>query len=379
MERMTQEGLDLLGYGITIFDRDLNLVRFNQKFLELLGYPVELGKAGTPFEAFVRFNAEQGLYGDADIEDQIKRRIELAKSFTPHFFRRKAPNGVVVEIEGHPLSDGGFVTTYTDVTEGKSGRATANRLGRILDETSSEIYIFNARTLKFIQANRGARLNLGYSMVELGGMTPIDIKPEFNEARFRKMIELLVKGPARSLTFQTLHERKSGLKIPVELSLQYVAPIGEDPRFVAFVRDISDRKQAERDIREKSNLLETLNRVQSQYIATGEAFSLFEQILGETLTLTSSEYGYIGEVFYGDDGEPFLMTHAVSTAARKNMDHEKGGKAFLDLDTLVSSVIKDGCPVIVNNSEKCTPRAAKHFCKSGTKSSLASTRCPVAP
>ncbi len=221
-----------------------------------------------------------------------------------------------------------------------------------LDQTKDCIFMFRPDTLKFFYVNQGAVDQVRYSREELMEMSPIDIKPEFDEARFRKMISLLVKGPVRSLTFQTLHERKSGIRIPVEVSLQYVFPTGEEPRFVSFVRDISDQKRTEKDIREKSNLLETLNRVQSQYIATGEAFSLFEQILGETLILTSSEYGFIGEVFYGDDGKPFLVTHAVSTAARKNKDDEKGGKALLELDALVGGVIKDGRPVVVNKSEK---------------------------
>ncbi len=252
IERMTREGLDLLGYGITIFDRDLNLVRFNRRFLELLGYPAELGKAGRPFEDFVRFNAERGVYGDADIEEQIKRRIDLAKSFTPHLFRRKAPDGRIIEIEGHPLSDGGFVTTYTDVTEGKKGRATADRLGRILDETSSEIYIFNARTLKFIQVNRGARLNLGYSMAELGGMTPIDIKPEFSESQFRRMIEPLENGKTGRLVFETRHRRANGTLYPVEVRLQ-LSKLESPPVYVTVIHDISERKEAEEIIWHQAN------------------------------------------------------------------------------------------------------------------------------
>lgn len=252
IEHMTREGLDLLGYGITIFNRDLKLVRFNQRFLELLGYPAELGKIGQPFESFVRFNAERGIYGDGDVEDLIRRRVDLARSFTPHLFRRNAPNGRIVEIEGHPLSQGGFVTTYTDVTEGKKGHATADRLGRILDETSSEIYIINAGTLKFIQVNRGARINLGYSMAELGGMTPLDIKPEFSESQFRKIIEPLKKGKSDRIVFETRHRRANGTLYPVEVRIQ-LSKLESPPVFVAVIQDISERKEAEEIIWHQAN------------------------------------------------------------------------------------------------------------------------------
>jgi len=50
-------------------------------------------------------------------------------------------------------------------------------LSTVLEDSLNEIYIFDASDLSFIQVNKGARQNLGYSMDELLQMTPVDIKP----------------------------------------------------------------------------------------------------------------------------------------------------------------------------------------------------------
>jgi hypothetical protein len=48
----------------------------------------------------------------------------------------------------------------TDITEAMRTEEMALHLGRILEGSLNEIYIFDAGTLLFIQVNRGARKNL---------------------------------------------------------------------------------------------------------------------------------------------------------------------------------------------------------------------------
>jgi diguanylate cyclase (GGDEF)-like protein/PAS domain S-box-containing protein len=92
------------------------------------------------------------------------------------------------------------------------------------------------------------RLNeqVGYTENELMNMTPCDIKPEIQEADFRDMIDPLISGKQPSLSFETVHQHKNGSRIPVEIFLQYINPPGESPRFVAIVRDVSERHEATR-------------------------------------------------------------------------------------------------------------------------------------
>jgi PAS domain S-box-containing protein len=103
--------------------------------------------------------------------------------------------------------------------------------------------MFAPDTLKFFYANTGAMQQVGFNHDELVNMTTYDIKPEHDETSYREMIAPLLHGEKDSLYFETLHQHKDGHTVPVEIFLQYVHPEGETPRFVAIVRDISERKR----------------------------------------------------------------------------------------------------------------------------------------
>jgi hypothetical protein len=113
------EGLEHLAQGFSIFDRELRLAAWNRQFLQLLDFPDDMGKPGRPLADFFRFNASRGDYGPGDIERLVGERLVLAAKREPHCFERVRPNGTVIEIRGQPLPGGGFVTTYTDITERK--------------------------------------------------------------------------------------------------------------------------------------------------------------------------------------------------------------------------------------------------------------------
>lgn len=124
-------------------------------------------------------------------------------------------------------------------------------LGRILDMSTNEIYLFDAGTLRFIEVSEGARRNLGYTLQELMQLTPVDIKPEFTQERFRALISPLLTGDQKELIFETDHKRKDGSLYPVEVRLQY--SVAETvPAYVAIVQDISERRQYIADLEHKA-------------------------------------------------------------------------------------------------------------------------------
>ena len=116
---MICEGLEYLAQGFSIYNREFRLVAWNRHFLELLDFPEHMGELGRPLAEFFRFNAERGDYGPGDVEEQVEERMALAAKAEPHCFERVRPNGTVIEVRGTPLPSGGFVTTYTDITQRK--------------------------------------------------------------------------------------------------------------------------------------------------------------------------------------------------------------------------------------------------------------------
>ena len=106
----------LINQGVTIFDQQLELVFWNERFLELLDVPREMAFVGASFESFIRSKAENGEYGDGDIEGLIAERVDVARRFEKHRLERMRPDGTVIEVSGSPLPSGGFVSIYTDIT-----------------------------------------------------------------------------------------------------------------------------------------------------------------------------------------------------------------------------------------------------------------------
>jgi PAS domain S-box-containing protein len=121
-------------------------------------------------------------------------------------------------------------------------------LGRILEESLNEIYIFHADTLRFLEVNKGARINLGYSIDELESFTPIDINPGFTKESFTKLIEPLRTKKKEKIEYVAVHRRRDGSLYPAEVHLQTTNFEGM-PAFVAIVLDITERRQAEERFR----------------------------------------------------------------------------------------------------------------------------------
>ena len=144
----------------------------------------------------------------------------------------------------HPEFGEVWVSAHEDISARKEIQNLSMRLGRIIERSRNEVYIFNAETLRFSQANRGALENLGYDQSELNTMTPLIIKPKMTAEEFTAVLKPLRDGSQESVTFQTVNQRKNGTTYDVEVFLQYMAH-EQPPIFVAIILDISDRKQAE--------------------------------------------------------------------------------------------------------------------------------------
>ena len=137
-----------------------------------------------------------------------------------------------------------YTATIRDLSDIKRLEQLSSRLGRILEHSSNEIYIFNAQTLHFVQVSEGALANLGYSMDELRNMTPIDIKPGMTHEQFTSIIQPLRSGWQDMVAFEVAHRRKDGSLYPAEVRLQ-LSRTENPPVFVAIIQDITARKHAE--------------------------------------------------------------------------------------------------------------------------------------
>ncbi|MBN1295353.1 MEKHLA domain-containing protein [bacterium] len=100
---------------------------------------------------------------------------------------------------------------------------------------------------KFIAANRVAIDRLGYSLDEIQQLTPRDISLEES---FQQLVKARSEIASKGTTlFETIHLTRSGHRIPVESQVS-VLEFADQRVAVSVARDLSERRQAEEQLRE---------------------------------------------------------------------------------------------------------------------------------
>jgi two-component system cell cycle sensor histidine kinase/response regulator CckA len=103
-------------------------------------------------------------------------------------------------------------------------------------------------------ANEFGCSNLGYTGEELCRMHIWEIDPHLRPEHWPEMREAVALG--RTMTLESVHQRKDGSTFPVEVTITVVEVEGERSA-LAFVNDITERKRSEQAIRESEELFRT--------------------------------------------------------------------------------------------------------------------------
>lgn len=242
--------------AIVYADQDRNIVMINPAVTTIFGYSSDelLGQKTVM------------LYANPDdFLDQGKKRFSIEASREQPIYeieyRRKDGSTFIGETLGTKVTDAngnvlGFIGSIRDVTTVRQEQNELNRLKSTLDRTLDSVFMFDPDSLFFFYVNQGGMNQVGYTSEEMYNKKVIDIKPDYDESSFRKLVEPLVSGLRDSLTLESRHRHKDGHDIPVEIFLQYIAPEGESPRFVAFVQDLTQRKSSEAQMQKLSTALE---------------------------------------------------------------------------------------------------------------------------
>ena len=275
--------------GMAIFDPQNNVQKYNDKFTELFGYTIEdipnledWFPLAYPDE---KYRAEVKQKWDTEIEEYLRTN----EKFNPIEARVTCKDGSNRDIEfGFEAIGDTFITTFVDLTERKKAEQQLIDNEKKLKEQNEEYLAINEELTESNEriteinqeleiamekaeeseerfrklsnltfegivihkngicqdVNQSIERIFGYTRDEMIGTNVIDlILPEYQDLTRKHMIEKFTNS------YEVVAKRKDGTAIPIEIVVQSTVWNNEEIR-VAAVRDITDRKKAEKSLLE---------------------------------------------------------------------------------------------------------------------------------
>ncbi|MEB3885432.1 PAS domain S-box protein [Lyngbya sp. CCY1209] len=385
--------LDGTDYALISTDTDGTILTFNAGAERMLGYRAE--------EVVNRMTPEPFHDREEIRSCAAKRSAELGREISPGFevftveprlganegqwtYIRKDGTRFPVSLSVTALRDergevSGFLGVARDITDRKRAESDRRELlrklsdfHRALDE-SAIVAITDPKGIITYANDRFCEIS-GYSRPELLGNTHRLLNSGYHPPEFFRDLWQTISG-GQIWRGEIRNRAKDGrIYWTGSTIVPFLDSRGRVFQHLAIRFDITARKRAETDLQRNNALLQTIGRAQAQFITAGNRLTIFEDLLEGLLELTDSEYGFIGEVLFRENGGatmeesfmkirgvPYLKTHSITNiawdeATRKFYeDNYEKGMEFDNLNSLFGAVILTGEPVIAN-SPRTDPR-----------------------
>jgi len=257
--------LDNMPGGLVYTDANLNIIFSNDRFREMYSVPAELLQAGRPYPAFLRYLAENGYYGEGDVDALVAQRVESLRAPSGESFEDHTPDGRWLRIRRHRAAGHGTITVMTDVTQQKIAEqalaAKEAQLHAALDNMPGAL-VYTNEHLNVVFCNDRFKDMYG-APKEL--LQPGCFYPDF--LRYLAENGYYGKGDIEAL----VGKRVESLRNPTGVSFEDHSPDGRWFRIrrrraagggtVTVMTDITQQKQAERELIEAKKRTDEANKL----------------------------------------------------------------------------------------------------------------------
>ena len=235
----------------SLFSNMLNGLAYCRMLYDDTGAPVDFNYLDVN-DSFERITGLRGVVGRKVSEvipgirtlspELFEAYGRVASSRIPETFEFDFKSmGKWLNISVYSPEAGAFVAVFDDITERKHAEQKLLLFRSLLDRTNDMIQVVDPVTGRFLDVNEACCTQLGYSRDEMLALRVVDVDTTLGAAGFTRSIETL----RRTGIFmrESVHRRKEGTLIPVEVSVSFVR--AEREYCVAVVRDVSARMRLE--------------------------------------------------------------------------------------------------------------------------------------
>ena len=172
LNRFLSEVLEVLPFGVVVYDEQYRAVLRNMLFGSLLDYPAELlSKNPLYFAELIRFNFERGDHPGRTFDEVLAGFTAMITKREPVCFERRQADGRFLEIRGQPISSGWTLLTYTDISEHKRAERTLEEARQAANAANQSKSAFLANMSHEIRTPMNAIIGLTH-LVQRAGQTP---------------------------------------------------------------------------------------------------------------------------------------------------------------------------------------------------------------
>lgn len=228
---------------------------FNQRWAGMIGYTLE-EISPVSIETWMKFAHPEDLKKS---EKLLNKHFNKELDFYEFESRMKHKNGTWIWVldrgtvmswtpDGKPLT---MMGTHQDITKRKFAQT---EFETILSTTQDGFFITDDKA-NIIEANEAFCKMLGYTRSEMLKLSIPDI--EANEKKQDVAVHMQKIFEERYDIFETKHKRKDNTLLDIEISVTLID--AGVVKLIVFARDISERKKAEKTLKQLNNELRELN------------------------------------------------------------------------------------------------------------------------
>jgi diguanylate cyclase (GGDEF)-like protein/PAS domain S-box-containing protein len=228
---------------------------------------------------------------------------------------------------------------------------------RLLAENTSDLIWTMDLSLRYTYMSPAVTRMRGYSVEEIVGTTVQEtMTPASLEVASKALAEELAierteqKDPFRSRKVELEMYCRDGSTIWTEMNMTFLRDSdGRPVGILGVTRDISERRKAERELLRQGAVLGVINKVLLETLSCETDTDVARVCIEEAQGLTSSDFGFIGEINQAGRFDTIALTDPGWEACR--MPRSSGVRMIRDMELrgIWSKVLKDERAVIVND------------------------------